>query len=239
VKLHILHGHRLEPFAIRIVDSRRAAPLHTPRPQIIVHRADEFAGIKRFEAAVEIEVPADKKVEVLKNADGVVTDYRNVHITGYLSTFKNTTESDRQGDYVDAGAFKDTIDKFMLNPVLLTDHRNSVATLAGNFLSMKEDRAGLRFDALLSNAPGNIDVRFKVAEKQLRTTSMGGIFHYKEDGRGIFKVDLWEGSLTPIPANPDARFSVRSLDESDKHYFKTAHLWPSYYHFKEAACERY
>jgi HK97 family phage prohead protease len=205
-----------------------------PVPQIIVHRSDEFAGIKRFDAAVEIEVPAEKKIEIIKNAEGVVTDYRNVHIRGYLSTFKNTTESDRQGDYVDSGAFKDTIARFMLNPVLLTDHRNSVGNLAGNFVSMKEDRSGLLFDAVLSNAPGNIDVRFKVAEKQLRTTSMGGIFHYKEDGRGIFKVDLWEGSLTPIPANPDARFAVRALDDSDKHFIKTAHLWPSYAHFLEA-----
>lgn len=204
-------------------------------PLILVHRAavDEFPGIKRFTANVELELDA-KKVETIKDGDGNITDYRNVRLSGYLSTFKNVTESDRQGDYVEAGAFRDTLKRFMTNPVMLTDHRNSVANLAGNFTDMKEDKSGLRFEALLSNAPGNIDVRFKVAEGMLKTTSMGGIFHYKEDGRGIFKVDLWEGSLTPIPANPDARFTVRELDETDRKYLRVAHKFASYYAFLES-----
>ena len=58
-------------------------------------------------------------------------------------------------------------------------------------------------------------VAVKVAEGSLRTMSMGGVFHYLEDGRGIFKVSLWEGSLTPIPANQDAIFSVRELTDAE------------------------
>jgi hypothetical protein len=58
-----------------------------------------------------------------------------------------------------------------------------------------------------------VDIRFKVAEGVLKCLSMGGIFYYREDKRGIFKVALWEGSLTPIPANPDAIVSVRSLTD--------------------------
>ena len=78
------------------------------------------------------------------------------------------------------------------------------------------------------------DTRFKVAEGHLKTLSMGGLFHYKEDGRGIFKVDLWEGSLTPIPANPDATFSVRSLTDDEKHFIKSGGAYPSYRDFLRA-----
>lgn len=236
MKLRILTPKFQEPFAIRIA---KAGPALAEKvPTIIIHKAaasasEDFANVKRFHADVELELDA-KKVESIKDGDGNIIDYRNVRLSGYLSTFKNVTESDRQGDYVEAGAFRDTLKRFMQNPVMLTDHRNSVANLAGTFTDMKEDKSGLRFEALLSNAPGNIDVRFKVAEGMLRTTSMGGIFHYKEDGRGIFKVDLWEGSLTPIPANPDARFSVRELDDTDRKYLRTAHKFASYYHFLEA-----
>jgi len=236
VKLRIVTPKEPEPYAIRIAwESPRSKPKTIPVfPGIIVHKASGNCGrIKRFEAAVGIELEDAKKPDVVKEGDNII-DYRNVRIRGYLSTFKSTTESDRHGDYVDEGAFRETIARFMLNPVLLTDHRNTVAMLAGNFTMMKEDKKGLLFEATLSNSPSNIDARFKIAEGMLKTTSMGGIFHYKEDGRGIFKVDLWEGSLTPIPANPDARFNVRALSDQDKKYLKTAHLWTSYYHFLEA-----
>jgi HK97 family phage prohead protease len=209
---------------MKIIVHRTPMPVCTPRiivhrrrsestaPAIIIHRAPQA---KRFTAAVEIDIPAEKKVEIIRDAAGLVLDYRNVNIRGYLSTFRATTERDRQGDYVEPGAFRDTIAKFMRNPVLLTDHRNSVGNLAGHFVAMREDKTGLLFEAVLSNAPGVTDVRFKIVEGMLRSVSMGGVFHYKDDGHGIFKVDLWEGSLTPIPANPDARFVVRALNESN------------------------
>lgn len=239
MKLRILTPKQEEPFAIRVTTCgkgnghvrKNGAPQHG----LIIWKSDddEFENVRRFRAEVEIELDG-KKIETIKDSGGNVVDYRNVRLAGYLSTFKNVTESDRQGDYVEPGAFRDTLKRFMQNPVMLTDHRNSVGNLAGNFTDMKEDKSGLRFEALLSNSPANIDVRFKVAEGMLKTTSMGGIFHYKEDGRGIFKVDLWEGSLTPIPANPDARFSVRELDDTDRKYIRNAHKFASYYHFLES-----
>ena len=237
MKLTIRKDATHQPFRITITNGRRTAPPLRLPDVITIHPGtvteEEFPNVKRFQAAVELELDG-KKIEPVKDADGNVADYRNVRIKGYLSTFKNVTESDRQGDYVEAGAFRDTLKKFMLNPVMLTDHRNSVATLSGVFTDMAEDKSGLRFEALLSNSPGNLDVRYKVAEGMLKTTSMGGVFHYKEDGRGIFRVDLWEGSLTPLPANPDARFQVRELDGVDRKYLRTAHKFASYYHFLEA-----
>lgn len=220
---------------------RSSAPtVHNRAQQIIIHQArglpssHEFDHIKRFQADVELEAPDTKRIETIKDSSGTVVDYRNVSLKGYLSTWKETTESDRQGDAVERGAFKETIPKFMQNPILLVDHRNMVSNIAGKFVSVKEDKRGLAVEAELSNAPDQISVRFKIVEGQLQTLSMGGIWHFKEDGRTIFKVDLWEGSLIAIPANPDARFSARSLNEREKHYLKTAHAWASFRHFLEA-----
>jgi HK97 family phage prohead protease len=144
-------------------------------------------------------------------------DYRDVQIKGYLSTFKETTESDRDGDYVERGAFKETLRRFARNPVLLIDHTNSAESIAGSFRKIQEDESGLYMEAVLSNSQSERmkDVRAKVAEGHLKALSMGGLFHYKEDGRGIFKVDLWEGSLVAIPSNQDALFSVRALTEAE------------------------
>lgn len=176
--------------------------------------ANSVAGRKlvRGDFFMDLQAQDSKKFDKVEEG-GRVVDYRNVRIKGYLSTWKHVTESDRQGDYVERGAFTETLPKFMKNPVLLVNHINAVAFLAGSFTKVAEDDKGLYVEAVLSDAPSDpmTDIRWKVAEGHLRTLSMGGRFHYKEDGRGIFKVDLWEGSLTPIPANPDATFSTREL----------------------------
>lgn len=164
------------------------------------------------EFTLSLETPESKKFDVIKDGD-TVEDYQNVRIKGYLSTWGDPMAVDRQGDYVMKGAFKETLPKFRRNPVLLVNHQNRVDMLAGSFSTIIEDERGLYIEAVLSNAPSDdmTDIRWKVAEGHLRTLSIGGRFYYSEDGRGINKVDLWEGSLTPIPANPDATFSTREL----------------------------
>lgn len=191
---------------VKVRSSTKQAPAPQPSAKKVL----------RFDAALGLDAKDSKKFDVVKDGD-VVVDYRDVRIKGYLSTFKNTTESDRDGDYVEEGSFKETIPQFMRNPVLLVNHRNDVQSIAGMFDIVREDAKGLYVEAQLSNSPAEWmkDVRFKVAEGSLKTLSMGGMFHYKEDGRGIFKVTLWEGSLTPVPANPDAIISTRSLTDAE------------------------
>lgn len=185
------------------------APKDTRKfPTIVRHKIT--AGGSSSSARGRFESPTHVKgFDVIKRGDMIV-DYQNVTIEGYLSTFKNVTESDRQGDYVERGAFTETIKRFMRNPVLLADHTNRVENMAGSFVELREDDHGLWFRAVLSNSDTDRmrGLRALVAEGHLKTTSMGGIFHYRSDGRGIVKVDLLEGSLTPIPANPDAIFQV-------------------------------
>lgn len=188
------------------------------RKQVNAAPAKAKAGAKlmQWEHQMDLGSPDAKKFDLVKDGDRII-DYQNVTIKGYLSTFKSTTEADRDGDYVEPGAFKEAIKQFMQNPVMLVNHQNSVQSLAGSFTVVREDAKGLYVEGILSNSPSDMmkDTRAKVAEGHLRTLSMGGRFYYKDDGRGIFKVQLYEGSLTPIPANPDAIFSTRCLTEEE------------------------
>ena len=140
---------------------------------------------------------------VVKNAAGQVIDYLDVTFRGYLSTFGTV---DRDGDYVLPGAFKASIPKFMDNPVLLADHENRVGCIAGKFTKVLEDAKGLYVEAVLSNSSEEwlIDLRWKVVELHISALSVGGKFSYGRDGHAITKVELYEGSLVPIPANPKA-----------------------------------
>ena len=187
---------------------------------------EELDDIKRFETRMDLSSPDSKAFRAVNGKDDLVEDYLDVTIKGYLSTFQETTPSDRQGDYVIPGAFKETLKKFRENPVLLRDHRNTTDSLSGSFTVIKEDKRGLYVEAMLSNAPDVKSIRFKVAEGHLRSLSMGGLFHYESDGRGIFKVDLFEGSLTPVPANPDALTSTRSLTSDEKKAIKVGKILP-------------
>ena len=184
----------------------------------LIRQPEKHAGgakqVLHFETHLCLTEPNAKTFDTVKQGD-MVMDYRNVKIRGYLSTFQSTTPSDRQGDYVLPGAFKDTIGPFMQNPVLLVNHNNDVDSIAGGFDVLREDDKGLYCEATLSNAEDMKSVRCKVAEGYLRTMSMGGFFTYGQDGRGIEKVSLCEGSLTPVPANPDARFTTRKLEPKD------------------------
>lgn len=182
---------------------------------------DEFELVKRWEAMLDLKAEGVKKATPVKNEAGRIVDYTDVMIEGYLSTFEAVTKADRDGDVVEEGAFTETIPEFMKNPVLLVDHINMVEYLAGNFTSVREDRNGLKIKAEVSNSPDMVNVRFKIVEGILKALSMGGIFYYKEDRRTIFKVKLWEGSLVSIPANQDALFQVRSLNDREKKFLKS------------------
>jgi HK97 family phage prohead protease len=95
----------------------------------------------------------------------------------------------------------------MRNPVMLLNHDRSL--IAGQFTLLREDRRGLYVEGRVSDSPAEwmIHTRNLIYEGTLRTMSMGGYFYYGQDGRAIERVDLFEGSLVPIPSNPDAIFS--------------------------------
>ena len=197
---------------------------------------DEFELIRRWEAMLDLKGEGVKRANPIKDGSGRIIDYADIVIEGYLSTFEAVTKADRDGDAVEEGAFADTITEFMKNPVLLVDHINMVEYLAGSFTIVKEDKKGLRIRAEVTNSPDMVAVRFKIAEGILKALSMGGIFYYKEDRRTIFKVKLWEGSLVSIPANQDALFQVRSLNDREKKFLKSG--GSDYLNFLHAEAKR-
>lgn len=154
-----------------------------------------------------------KAFEEVRDSNGSVVDYKDVVFKGYASTNESVTKGDRIGDYLQRGAFKKTIGRFMKNPVMLIDHENSVKEIAGTYTKIYEDKNGLMVEGKISNSPDLRNVRFLVAEGHLKTLSIGGMFLYEEDGKGISEVNLYEISLVAIPMNPDALFSVRNVDE--------------------------
>jgi HK97 family phage prohead protease len=221
-----------------VVHQRQMRPEPEAESYPVPIQQDPFTNVKRFEASMAVKVLEafeGKSVSVIKDGAGNTVDYHNVTIEGYLSTFGDLENKDRQGEYVKRGAFSATLARFMeRGGVMLRDHSNRVDGLVGKFIQMKEDEKGLHVVGLLSNAPDVQSVRFKVAEKILNTLSIGGVWTYDMDGRGISKVDLFEGSLTPVPANPDATFSTRSLTDSDKKFLLHRDVWPSYSAFAVA-----
>lgn len=219
---------------VKSLSAYHAARKNAPAPKPEQKPGDEFDAVKRWESSLDLKGAENKSFEVVRNEAGAVVDYRNVKLRGYLSTFKGTTEADRDGDYVENGAFTETISEFMKNPVMLVDHYNSVSALAGRFTKVSEDQRGLFIEAEVSNSPDMLSVRYKIAEGILKSMSMGGIFYYKEDRKGIFRVRLWEGSLVSIPANQDALFQVRSLNDTEKKFLKSGGAFPTYSSFLHA-----
>lgn len=153
-----------------------------------------------------------KGVAVKDERTGAVVDYTDVSFAGYASTWAHVTPTDRQGDNIQVGAFRETIRQFMTNPVMLTDHRMSVDNIAGHYTIVREDDKGLFVQGQVSNSPEMRHVRFALMEKSLRTLSIGGIWVYEPDGRTISKAYLFEISLVAVPANPDATIQTRGLD---------------------------
>jgi HK97 family phage prohead protease len=202
--------------SVVIVRRRHTPPVHEPQlPEQVKRQAGK---LYRCDMTLGLDSADSKAFTAIKTGEKV-TDYENVTIRGYLSTWQHVTPTDRDGDYVIKGAFTDTIPRFMKNPVLLVNHKNSVDSIAGKFLTVKEDDKGLYVEARITDSPAEWakDIRWKVANGELQTMSMGGFFFYGEGEmrNAIMKVSLFEGSLTPVPSNPDAVFSIRECTESE------------------------
>lgn len=206
---------------IRIVRTRKGADrvIITPEPFI---GNGEAAMAWKADAPIELDRTEAKKMKPIEEG-GRIVDYRDVSIRGYLSTFGNF---DRDGEVVEKGAFSETLKEFMKRPTMLVDHRNSAYSVAGRFTKAVEDANGLYVEGVLSNAPDMQGIRFRVAEGDLKTLSMGGVFHRNLEKRSIFKVQLFEGSIVAVPANSEAMFSVRSLGDEERKALRLGESFP-------------
>lgn len=146
-----------------------------------------------------------------------VIDYRDVFIEGYASTFKGFTASDRDGDAIDESAFGDgALSDFLKNPVMLTNHSNNTKAMLGSFDKVRVDRKGLFVQGRVTNSPEMRHERFLIAEGHLKAFSVGGFFFFDdEDERLIKRIEPFETSVVPIPANQDALFERRDVTVED------------------------
>ncbi len=170
-----------------------------------------FPRRKLFVGSLPIVLGSVKATKV-EDKDGTVEDWRDVTVKGYASTWKNL---DRDGETFLRGAFKDTIPQFMVNPIMLRDHRNQTVDAVGYFTVVREDAKGLYVEGVISNAPDCQSLRFKLVEGILKTFSVAGRMHFNDTDIEIFKIDLWEITVTPIPSNPQAVFDSLKANRPD------------------------
>ncbi len=149
-------------------------------------------------------------------ADSTSEDEKFGFFEGYASTFGNTDKTD---DIIEKGAFLQSLnDKKPSDIKMFWNHYSD--NLIGSYLELKEDERGLyvkgRINLMVEKGreayallkAGDLDkmsIGFRIKEAN---------YNPDEDIRIIKKVDLFEISLVPIPANDMAEVvDVKSLDE--------------------------
>ena len=154
---------------------------------------------------------ADFEFGFTLNSKALVTepdDNGHVYIEGLASDFG----LDRQDEAFEPGAFEDGLKAYMdNNPILLYHHKPDVAL--GQVIEAKITPQGLHVKARVdAPEPGTMiaDYVRKIKEGTLRAFSVGGKFYRRMTALGprIFKCDMHELSVTPLPVNPRTLFAV-------------------------------
>jgi uncharacterized protein len=146
---------------------------------------------------------------------GKKEDSDQYRVAGYLSTFKN---ADRYGDVVDKDAFTATIKDIKKNrggiiPMLM-DHWANTRSQVGAWDKFKTDEKGLYVEGYIIDSKETEHTIKLIDSGAIRTLSMGGRFKYEFDKKGtpiIKEVDLYEGSIVVVPANPKAQFEKKTF----------------------------
>jgi len=132
----------------------------------------------------------------------------------------STMSVDRDGEVVEAGAFKKTLPKFMKRPVLVASHDyRNLTNQIGEWTRLKIGDDGMDGKPKYYVDEGNeqADWGFKLASKGMAAFSIGFIPIKWEDGDGIKsprrtyqEVELLEISQVIVPSNRDAIQGLRS-----------------------------
>lgn len=135
-------------------------------------------------------------------------DNGHVYIEGLAADFG----LDRQDESFEPGAFEAGLKAYMdTNPILVYHHKPDVAL--GQVTEANITADGLHVKARVdAPEPGTIiaDYVRKIKSGTLRAFSVGGRFHRRMTANGprIFKCDMHELSITPLPVNPRTLFAV-------------------------------
>jgi HK97 family phage prohead protease len=132
----------------------------------------------------------------------------DVYIEGLASDFG----LDRQDEAFEPGAFEEGLKSYMdNNPILLYHHKPDVSL--GQVIAANITADGLHVKARVdAPEPGTViaDYVRKIKNGTLRAFSVGGKFYRRMTANGprIFKCDMHELSVTPLPVNPRTLFAV-------------------------------
>ena len=142
---------------------------------------------------------------------------------GVFSGYASTYNVDLQGDRITPGAFAQSIkDKHGKVPIFANHNEN---LHVGFTSSMAEDGKGLAFTGeLITNSRSGADAYALLQKAQKLDYRMGMSIgfvpeevDYTDDGRVLNKIDLWEVSITPFPAQPKAFVSdVKTFRDLEK-----------------------
>lgn len=163
-------------------------------------------------ADFEFGFTLDGKAELVE-PDG---DTGPLIIEGYASDFG----LDRQDEAFEPNAFTDGLKAYLNNPVLLYHHKPDLAL--GKILDSRLDTKGLWVRAEVDRPePGTQEMNYfnKIKSGVIRGFSVGGKFYRRMTAAGprIFKCDLREISITPMPVNQRMLFAVagKAFDNMD------------------------
>lgn len=152
-------------------------------------------------ADFELGFTFDSKAVQVVDSDGPLI------IEGYASDF----DFDREDEAFEPGAFQKALKDYMQNPVMLYHHKYDTAL--GKFTDLRLDQKGLWVRGEVDQPePGtqSADYYRKIKSGVIRGLSVGGKFYRRmtDAGMRIFKCDLREISVTPMPVNPRTIFAV-------------------------------
>ena len=134
----------------------------------------------------------------------------------YIEGYANTTEIDRAGDVITADAWKNGMENYLKNPIILAYHDHDDP--AGVMTDHKIDSKGLWIKARISAASEIFNL---VKDEVLKTFSVSFIikdamYDAVTDIFVIKELELLEISVVSIPCNQNSTFSLSKSFESDE-----------------------
>lgn len=146
------------------------------------------------QAAFTLGVSIDQDAKAL-------TEDGDLLIEGYASDY----DTDRHQEAFEPGAFEEGLANFMQNPVLLYHHKADFQL--GVVEEARVDAKGLWIKARLAKPEPQTtaaDIFSKVKRGMMKGFSVAGDFYRKQTANGpkIYRADLHEISVTPLPVNP-------------------------------------
>jgi HK97 family phage prohead protease len=161
----------------------------------------------------------------------IILDLKADSDPGLFSGYASTYNVDLQGDRITPGAFAQSIkDKHGKVPIFAN---HSEDRHIGFTTALAEDGKGLAFTGELITASRSGADAYALLQKAQKLDYRMGVsigfipeeVDYSDDGRVLNKIDLWEVSITPFPAQPRAFVSdVKTWRDFEKYLREAEHF---------------